>query len=119
MESPDKLFVGQEIIIPKPAAPAENKTQAVNPQANLLNTGQFESVPNMGGRRQNPVMPAAAQGQNNIRWYEVKENDSLWKIAAEQLGKGSRFTEISKLNSDILTDEDKLKLGMRLRLPKE
>ncbi len=51
------------------------------------------------------------------KWYVVKEDDSLWKISAEQLGNGARFEEISKLNTDILNDKNKLKPGMKLRLP--
>jgi len=47
----------------------------------------------------------------------VREGDSLWRIAAERLGNGSRYNEIAKLNADVLDDEDTLAVGMRLRLP--
>ena len=47
----------------------------------------------------------------------MKEGDSLWKIAVEILGDGSRYKEISKINADILPDEDSLDVGMRLRIP--
>ncbi len=109
LESPDKVFVGQTIVIPSPAPPAEN------PQpASVLRGTMFQTVPSVGGgsTRQNPV-----GRQDTGRWYEVKEDDNLWKIASEQLGKGARFNEISELNADILTNENKLKPGMKLRLP--
>ncbi|MBA7693866.1 hypothetical protein ES703_102462 [subsurface metagenome] len=51
------------------------------------------------------------------RWYVVQEGDSLWRIAAEQLGSGSRYSEIAGLNADILDDEDSLAVGMRLKMP--
>ncbi|MBN2314559.1 MAG: LysM peptidoglycan-binding domain-containing protein, partial [Sedimentisphaerales bacterium] len=47
----------------------------------------------------------------------VKEGDSLWKIASEQLGNGSRYKEILKLNADILEDENSLSPGATLKLP--
>jgi nucleoid-associated protein YgaU len=47
----------------------------------------------------------------------VKEGDSLWSISAELLGDGSRYKEISKLNSGVLNNDDELAVGMRLRIP--
>ena len=47
----------------------------------------------------------------------MREGDSLWQIAAEQLGNGSRYTELAELNADILDDEDTVLVGMRLKLP--
>ena len=48
----------------------------------------------------------------------MKEGDSLWKIATSQLGKGNRYQEILKLNSDTLKNsESNLEQGMKLRLP--
>jgi len=102
LKSADEIYVGQTIVIPPlPNAPAGN-TQP----GSIFSGGMFERVRSIGGGR-----------AENLRWYEVKENDSLWKIAEEQLGDGSRYKEISKLNADILTDENELKLGMRLQLP--
>ncbi|MBN2591001.1 MAG: LysM peptidoglycan-binding domain-containing protein [Sedimentisphaerales bacterium] len=108
LKSPDKIFVGQKIVIPEPAAPVEPRP------SDVLQGGMFQNVTLMGG--------TTARQNNNSRldkedWYEVKEDDSLWKIAAQQLGNGARFEEISKLNTDILTDKNKLKPGMKLRLP--
>ena len=46
--------------------------------------------------------------------YTVKSGDSLWKIAASQLGNGSRYTEIKSLNG--LTS-DVIHAGQVLKLP--
>lgn len=37
-------------------------------------------------------------GTSMIRKYTVRKGDSLWSIASKELGKGSRYTEIMKLN---------------------
>ena len=69
-----------------------------------------------------PPLPASAPDETKTdgrkgKQHIVREGDSLWKIAAEQLGDGSRYTEIAKLNADILDDEDTLSIGMRLKMP--
>ena len=69
-----------------------------------------------------PPLPASAPDKSKTdgrkgKQHIVREGDSLWKIAAEQLGDGSRYTEIAKLNADILDDEDTLSIGMRLKMP--
>jgi len=67
-----------------------------------------------------PPLPASAPDKSKteqIKRYVVREDDNLWRIAAEQLGDGSRYTEIAKLNADILDDEDTLSIGMRLKMP--
>jgi nucleoid-associated protein YgaU len=70
----------------------------------------FEKVESIGRRH----IPADNQKANQ---YIVREGDSLWSIAAEQLGNGSRYKEISKLNAKVLKDENDLTIGMRLSLP--
>jgi nucleoid-associated protein YgaU len=109
LKSPDKIFVGQTIVIPQPAAPVADSAKP----ANVPNGGMFQTVPSIGGSsKQNTT-----KIPDTKNWYVVKEDDSLWKIADEQLGKATRYEEIIKLNTDILTSGNKLKPGMKLRLP--
>jgi len=61
-----------------------------------------------------PAAPATSQQQY---WYTVKENDNLWRIAADQLGDGNAWTTIKELNRDLLKSGDALHPKMRLRLP--
>lgn len=53
-------------------------------------------------------------GKKSARTYEVEKGDSLWEIAESQLGNGSRYTEIKKLNG--LTS-DVIYAGQVLKLP--
>lgn len=49
--------------------------------------------------------------------YTVKAGDTLWKIAKAQLGDGSRFPEIVKLNKDLIKNPDVILIGWELKLP--
>ena len=64
---------------------------------------------------------AAASDDNSVpgaaKLYTVKEGDSLWKIAASQLGDGNRYKEIIKLNPDVSTDSKNLVVGTELKIP--
>lgn len=51
--------------------------------------------------------------------YTVIEGDCLWSIAEKQLGNGSRYMEIYKLNSNILESADMIYVGQLLVLPKK
>lgn len=55
-----------------------------------------------------PVRPSG-------RTYTVKSGDTLSKIAQAQLGKASRWPELSRLNG--LRDPNRLTVGQKLRLP--
>ncbi|MGH7215108.1 MAG: LysM peptidoglycan-binding domain-containing protein, partial [Tepidisphaeraceae bacterium] len=52
-------------------------------------------------------------------WYTVKEGDSLWKIATDQLGDPGAVAAIKELNKDALRGEnhDVVIAGSKLRLP--
>ncbi len=105
LKSPHEIYVGQKLVIPAP--PAERKVDEVLPKT------MFDKVVSIGRRH----LPTDAGNAQPGRWYVVKDGDSLWKIAAEQLGNGSRYKEIGRLNANLLSDENSLNTGMRLRLP--
>ncbi|HSU65684.1 MAG TPA: LysM peptidoglycan-binding domain-containing protein [Tepidisphaeraceae bacterium] len=64
-----------------------------------------------------PAPAPAPAPAPTVNYYTVKENDSLWKIASEQLGSGARYTEIRDLNPDVLKGSENVHIGMRLKLP--
>jgi len=104
LASADEIYPGQRLIIPPLSASAAGK--------NTIGT-IFEKVKSIGQRH----LSTAGRGAEQSRWYVVQEGDSLWRIAAEQLGEGSRYIEIAELNAGILDDEDSLVVGTRLRIP--
>jgi len=109
LKSPDEIYVGQKITIPPLAVPrgGGNKIDS------LLRNPMLEKVNSIGRRH----LSVGKAGVGQSRQHIVQEGDSLWRIAAEQLGDGSRYTEIVKLNTGILEDEDALVVGMCLKIP--
>ena len=104
--SPQEESFGQSLVIPKLIASELDKVNIWG----IFPSSMFEKVDSIGRRH----ISADSQQANQ---YIVQEGDSLWSIAGEQLGNGSRYKEISKLNADVLKDENDLTLGMRLSLP--
>ena len=49
--------------------------------------------------------------------YKVQSGQSLWSIAADELGQGSRYIEILDLNPQLLGDPARLAPGQELMLP--
>ncbi len=54
---------------------------------------------------------------DSYREYTVRTGDTLSRIAKKCLGKSSRYHEIMKLNN--ITNPGKLRVGMKLRIPKK
>ncbi|MDD5135526.1 MAG: LysM peptidoglycan-binding domain-containing protein [Phycisphaerae bacterium] len=96
LESIDSVQVGQKLIIPT----LENQTDA------LLKTGLFEKV-----------TQSKSASKEQFKFYTIRESDSLWQIAARQLGDGNRYKEILQLNKAVLTDADTLVVGTKIKLP--
>jgi nucleoid-associated protein YgaU len=100
-DNPDRIIAGKEYLIPQNAAAVQT----------VATTGQpSPAAPAQTAKKTEPV-------DTGTYWYTVKENDSLWKIAADQLGSGNSWTAIKELNKDILKGGETLQTNMRLRLP--
>jgi len=85
---------------------------------NTVRVGQKLRIPPLpeaqpAGAQTASAPTASEQGRTCV----VKEHDTLWGIAASELGSGVRFKEIQDLNRDVLKRDDKLVTGMKLKLP--
>jgi nucleoid-associated protein YgaU len=61
--------------------------------------------------------PAAAAAPAAAKTYTVKAGDTLGAIAKEHLGSAGAYMKIFELNTDQLTDPNKIQPGQVLRLP--
>ncbi len=110
LKSPDELQIGQKLVIPPLlVASAPNKAKIVS----VLSGMEFAKVESIGKRH----LLTNAHRPEQDSWHVVQEGDSLWQIAAEQLGDGNRYGEIARLNARVLDGEDSLSVGMRLKMP--
>jgi len=118
LASIDELQVGQKLVMPPLAG---SNPVSPTPDRVLSGTG-FTKVESVGQRhptantdKSAPTAKAASSKPDKV--YTVKEGDSLWRIASEQLGDGNRYKDIVKLNGGVLSNEDDLQVGMQLKMP--
>jgi nucleoid-associated protein YgaU len=109
LKSPNEIYVGQKLTIPPPATLGAD---AKKTQSGLVDS-IFETVKSIG--RKNLSTDSDNAGQTVP--YVVRQDDNLWRIATEQLGDGSRYKEIRKLNANVIKNENDLEVGMLLRIP--
>lgn len=62
----------------------------------------------------NPNSAEVRPAKPESKTYTVKSGDSLWKIAQKELGNGSKYPQIAKLNG--ITNPNKIKVGQVLKL---
>jgi nucleoid-associated protein YgaU len=109
LKSPDEIYIGQKLVIPPLLALVPDKGKI----ANVFSGTEFTKVESIGKSH----LLANAHRPEQGSWHVVREGESLWQIAAEQLGNGSRCDEIAELNAGILDSEENLSVGMRLKMP--
>jgi nucleoid-associated protein YgaU len=109
LKSPDEIYVGQKLVIPSLPGSQSNK----NKLEKLSGPTLLEEAKSTG---QKDAATDSSRAEKN-RSYIVQQGDSLWHIAAKQLGDGSRYEEIVELNAGTLENEDSLAVGLCLKLP--
>ena len=106
LKSLDEIYVGQKLTIPP----------LIDKSGSVFSGSLFEKVKSISRKltsSDKTKVPRASRSKQ----YVVREGDSLWRIAAQQLGDGTRYKELSEINADILGNEDYLAVGLRLRIP--
>ncbi len=114
LKSPSKLQIGQKLVIP-PLPNKQNRSSSV--ESAVVNTTVSPNVQTEQATRSEEGAIVGGNQAAPSRDYVVQSGDSLWKIAAKQLGNGGRFEEIAELNDNVLNGGDDLTVGMHLKLP--
>ena len=107
--SSNEINLRQSLVIPKLL---DSELEKINIWG-VFPSSMFEKVESIGRRH----ILTNTNKEEKGRHYIVKEGDSLWSIAVEKLGDGSRYKEISNLNADVLKNDHDLTIGMQLSLP--
>jgi len=96
--NPRRLRIGQTILLPPLKTPAARSK---------------------AGYRPGPRVPVPHQQttSSETRLYVVRAGDTLAGIAHRELGDAFRWREIYKLNQEQLSAPNRLRIGMRLRIP--
>jgi nucleoid-associated protein YgaU len=125
MKTIDELKVGQKLVIPT----------LNEKEKGLIKTGLFEKVakeakPAATTEKKVTAAPAAVtekktiaapaiekKASKQLQEYVIKEQDTLWKIAAKFLGDGNRYEEIASLNASVIKDSENLVVGTKIKIP--
>lgn len=103
-QDPNKVIVGRTYVIPGTGGVVAQPQVASN-----ASTAQLDPI-----ITQTPTQGTVSAAEY---WYTVKENDSLWRIASEQLGSPASIAAIKELNKDALRGGETVYVGMKLKLP--
>lgn len=59
------------------------------------------------------------EAPDGTRWYRVQKGETLWDIARDRLGSGTRHEELEELNDDHLENPDMIREGDWILIPAE
>ncbi len=106
----DKLFIHA-------SAPSSDIKNRVWDQIKLVDPNYSDLIADI----QAPAAAAAAAGASDstvsARTYTVQAGDNLSKISHHFYGDANQYRKIFDANKDQLSDPDKIKPGMQLRIP--
>ena len=88
---------------------------AVNVNVSVATPAEVQPEPSPAA----PAAPGAPadESADEGRTYVVQSGDTLWNIAKEMYGNGSKYTEIFEANRDILDNPDQIFPGQKLKIP--
>jgi nucleoid-associated protein YgaU len=67
----------------------------------------------LGGKKAD----TSAESQTGANIHTVQSGETLWRIANQHYGDGSRYLEVFEANKDVLADPDHIEPGQQLRIP--
>ncbi len=104
LHDPNALKVGMVLVLPV--------VDAVRPARDSQPAARLRQVSHGNQRSAHPE-----RGQRPWRWYQIKKHDRYASIAREQLGDAERWQEIHELNKGKFPDPNRIREGIRIKLP--
>ena len=81
----------------------------------VLMAGNMKGVASVNADALNAPEPEVAV---EVEYYTIKSGDTLWAVAKEFLGNGSKYMEIFEANREVIEDPDKIFVGQKIRIPR-
>jgi hypothetical protein len=100
----------EEINIPYAGDGSEGATAGVTSDAKAVEEGKLIE------EKQEII---ESEPKVSTREYIIRQNDSLWKIAQNEMGGGHRWKYLYELNKDRIKNPKKLKTGTKIIIPVE
>ena len=108
LSSEDEVQIGDELFLPDVDGERSSSSAARASSAKpRRDKGDDSSAKPVRRRR----------GSSPFRWYQVERDDRYTTIAAVQLGDSRRWKELFEFNRDIFPDPDRIRAGVRIRIP--
>lgn len=101
---------------PKPAVNAEKIAEA-KPKGPEKQSTRKEGADKVPVKKVADTLAESDKNAKNFKWYQVKKNDRFASIARDQLGDAGRWQEVYELNKDKFPDPQKIREGVRIKLP--
>jgi nucleoid-associated protein YgaU len=106
LSDPDMLPVDVELVLPPIAGTTRSTASGDGSAAARGTPSAARSVADRTNTR-----------TGTFRWYQIRKNDRYISIAREQLGDANRWQEIYELNKDKFPDPQRIREGVRIKLP--
>jgi LysM repeat protein len=55
--------------------------------------------------------------EEGSQYYEIAKGDTLWKVAQNFYGNGSKYQQIFEANREVIKDPDAIFVGQKIRIP--
>ena len=95
----------------------DNMSVAPPPPPEPAEPPPAESAPEPAAEPEAPAEASAVEQADEGRTYTVQSGDTLWKIAEEMYGNGSKYMKIFEANTDQLDNPDRIFPGQKLKVP--
>ncbi|MFH1046037.1 MAG: OmpA family protein [Candidatus Omnitrophota bacterium] len=114
----------EEIMIPYPGGSATDTTSSTTTDSSATAEETTAAPANAKQLEEGKYIveeekDVESEVQVSTKPYTIKKNDTLWKIAKEELGSGHRWKYLYELNKSKISDPNKLKPGVTIIIPIE
>jgi nucleoid-associated protein YgaU len=107
---------GDKLLI-RASAPSADLKNRVWDQIKLVDSNFSDLIADIQAPAAAAAAAVSAASTSVARSYIVQPGDSLSKISKQFYGDSNQYMKIFEANKDRLTDPDKIKAGMDLRIP--